>query len=92
MKKSTLDTNIITAFLKNNSRVVKKIENYLKDFDRLSINIITYYEILRGLRALGNREKLKNFEAFIENNEIIHLTKTSIEKAAEIYAYLKKRR
>ncbi len=91
MKRCTLDTNIITAFLKNDSRVVERVSDYLEFFDKLTINIISYYEILRGLKDLGNEEKLRKFDNFIQENELVFITKDSIEKAAEIYAYLKKK-
>jgi tRNA(fMet)-specific endonuclease VapC len=90
MKRCTLDTNIITAFLKNDLRVVERVSNYLQLFDKLTINIISYYEILRGLKDLGNQEKLKSFEDFIQENELVLIRKDTAEKAAEIYAYLKK--
>lgn len=90
MKRCTLDTNIITAFLKKDLRVVKRVSDYLEFFDRLTINIISYYEILRGLKDLGNEEKLRRFEEFIQENELVSITKETVEKAAEIYAYLKK--
>jgi tRNA(fMet)-specific endonuclease VapC len=90
MKRCTLDTNIITAFLKNDLRVVERVSNYLELFDKLTINIISYYEILRGLKDLGNQEKLKSFEDFIQENELVLIRKDTAEKAAEIYAYLKK--
>ncbi len=91
MKRCTLDTNIITAFLKKNLRVVEKVSDYLESFDGLSINIISYYEILRGLKDLGNEKKLRKFEEFVQVNELISIRKETIEKAAEIYAYLKKK-
>ena len=90
MKQCTLDTNIITAFLKNDLRVVQRVSDYLELFDKLTINIISYYEILRGLKDLGNEEKLRRFEDFIQENDLIFLKKESVEKAAEIYAYLKR--
>ena len=90
MKRCTLDTNIITAFLKNDLQVVERVSNYLELYDRLTINIISYYEILRGLKDLGNQEKIITFEAFIQENELILIRKETVEKAAEIYAYLKK--
>lgn len=90
MKRCTLDTNIITAFLKNDSRVVERVSDYLEFFDKLTINIISYYEILRGLKDLGNEEKLCRFDNFIQENELVFITKDTIKKAAEIYAYLKK--
>ena len=90
MKRCTLDTNIITAFLKNDLRVVERVSNYLELFDKLTINIISYYEILRGLKDLGSQEKLRIFEDFIQENELVLIRKVTVEKAAEIYAYLKK--
>jgi len=42
MKRCTLDTNVITAFLKNDLRVVEKVSNYLENFDKLTINVISY--------------------------------------------------
>ncbi|MDL2124390.1 MAG: type II toxin-antitoxin system VapC family toxin [Deltaproteobacteria bacterium] len=90
MKRCTLDTNIITAFLKNDSRVVERVSDYLEFFNKLTINIISYYEILRGLKDLGNEEKLRRFDKFIQENELVFIKKDTIEKAAEIYAYLKK--
>lgn len=90
MKRCTFDTNIITAFLKNDLRVVKKVSDYLEHFEKLSINIISYYEILRGLKDIGNQEKVRKFQEFIEENKLISIRKETIQKAAEIYAYLKK--
>ncbi len=90
MKRCTLDTNIITAFLKKNLRIVNRVSDYLEYFDRLTINIISYYEILRGLKDLGNVEKLKKFEEFVQGNELVSIRKETIVKASEIYAYLKK--
>ena len=90
MKRCTLDTNIITAFLKNDLRVVQRVSDYLELFEKLTINIISYYEILRGLKDLGNEEKLKWFECFIQENELVSIKKDTVEKAAEIYVYLKK--
>ena len=49
MRKSLLDTSILIAFLKGGEDVVAKVEEYLEEFDRFSLSIITYYEILRGL-------------------------------------------
>lgn len=90
MKRCTLDTNIITAFLKKDLRVVRRVSDYLECFERLKINIISYYEILRGLKDLGNEEKLRKFEEFVQENELVSITKETVVKAAEIYAELKK--
>lgn len=46
MNPCLLDTNILTAYLKANSQVVA---------GRPSLSIITYYELLRGLKELGRK-------------------------------------
>jgi predicted nucleic acid-binding protein len=78
MKRCTLDTNIITAFLKKELKVVKRVSDYLEFFDRLSIDVISYYEILRGLKDLGDEEKLRGFEGFIQENELVSIFKPPI--------------
>ena len=82
MKRCTLDTNIISAFLKKDLRVVSRVSDYLESFDRLTINIISYYEILRGLKDLGNEEKLRKFEEFVQENELVSISKETVVKAA----------
>ncbi len=44
-----LDTDILSEYLRGNPRVVSKVEEYLNEFDFVSLSIITYYEILNGL-------------------------------------------
>ncbi|KAF5426140.1 hypothetical protein C5S39_15215 [Candidatus Methanophagaceae archaeon] len=78
MKRCTLDTNIITAFLKKDLRVVRRVSDYLEYFDRLTINIISYYEILRGLKDLGNKEKLRRFKEFVQENEFVSIRKNRL--------------
>jgi len=91
MRKSLLDTSILIAFLRGEEDVVVKVEEYLEEFDRLSLSIITYYEILRGLKYLGNERKLTSFEELMDKSEIITLDGEIIDRASEIYAGLKRR-
>jgi len=51
MKKTLVDTNIISAFMRGNPSVVQKVEKYLRFHTTLSVSVITYYEIIRGLKA-----------------------------------------
>ena len=69
---------------------MNKVSKHLENFDRLTITIIAYYETLRGFKDLGNQKKLDAFQDFIETCELVTLTKSTIDKAAEIYARLKK--
>ena len=90
MKKSLLDTSILIAFLRGERSVVSKVKEYLEKFDKLSLSIITYYEILRGLKYLGNERKLREFEELMDKSEIITLDRDIIRKASKIYAELKR--
>ena len=50
MKPALIDTDILSLFLRGEPAVVSRFAAYLQAFDRLNISIITYYEILSGLR------------------------------------------
>jgi len=91
MKKSLLDTSIFIAFLKGEKSVVSKMEVYLDYFDELSLSIITYYEILRGLKYIGNKKELGDFENLMDKSELITLDREIIKKASEIYVGLKQK-
>ena len=89
MTKALLDTNIISAFMKGNPAVVDSFSQYIKRHKQLSLSIITHYELLRGLKAVGSDKKVVSLQAFMGQCEIILLTQPIIEIAAEIYAALK---
>ncbi|MCB1157493.1 MAG: type II toxin-antitoxin system VapC family toxin, partial [Leptospiraceae bacterium] len=77
-------------FFRNNPKVTKKLDKYLKEFGFINISIITYYEVLNGLYFKDAKNQLSKFEKFVELNEILPLTDEIAKKAAEIYARLKK--
>lgn len=84
-----MDTNIITAFLKGNPAVVNQVTQYINEHGSLSISVISYYEILRGLKAIGSKKKLQAFDRFINDCEVEELGISVIGKAADIYVKLK---
>ncbi|MCF8077198.1 MAG: type II toxin-antitoxin system VapC family toxin [Desulfotignum sp.] len=91
MKKALVDTNIISAFMRGNPSVIQKVEKYLRFHKTLSVSVITYYEIIRGLKATSNINKLQAFETFMSACEILNLDSLTAEKAAEIYDALRKK-
>lgn len=91
MKSVMLDTDVLSEFLRGNSKVYKKAEEYLKEFDFLNLSVITYYEVRNGLLYKGATKQLEQFEKFVSLNHVIPLTKPMAEKAAEIQADLRKR-
>ena len=90
MNKRLLDTDVLIEFFRKNPGVVTRVAAYLSDHDRLSISIITYYEVLRGLRHAGITAQLQAFEDFTADSEMLLLDLTAVRKAADVYAALRK--
>ena len=91
MRKSLLDTSILITFLRGEENVVAKVEAYLEEFEKLSLSVLTHYEILRGLKYIRNEKKLRDFEELMDESEIITLDSEIIDKASGIYADLRRR-
>ena len=91
MKPSMLDTDILSEFLRGNSKVIAKVDEHLKEFGFISFSIITYYEILNGLLYKDARKHLTSLEEFVELNKVIPLTLRNAKIAATIHADLRKK-
>lgn len=87
-----LDTNIITAHLKNNQKITNKLEELRLQGRKVFISGISYYEIKRGLLAVNATSKLSAFNNLCRRYRILLLDDIEIiERAAEIHADLKRR-
>ncbi len=71
--------------------MVERFQDYLKDFDQINISIVTYFEVLGGLNFKSADKQIQNFEEFVTNNNIIHISEASAKISADIYADLRKR-
>lgn len=91
LREVVVDTDILSALMRNNPTVVANAEAYLAQYAHLSLSIITRYEILRGLKANNATRRATAFEEFCANNKILPITEDVISQAAEIYADLYKR-
>lgn len=91
MKPSMLDTDILSEFLRGNSKVINKVDDHLKEYGFISLSIITYYEILNGLLYKDARKQLTKFEDFVALNKVIPLTLRMAKTAAVIQADLRKK-
>ena len=91
MKPSLLDTDILSEFLRGNTKVIAKVDEHLKEFGYVNLSIITYYEILNGLLYKDARKQLARFEDFVELNKVIPLTLRMAKTAAMIQADLRKK-
>ncbi len=86
-----MDTNAVSAILKQNKTVMNRTEKAEQDQKEIFISAITYYEIRRGLLAVNATRKTEIFEAFCDAHEILEIDKRIIpDKAAGIYAGLKR--
>jgi tRNA(fMet)-specific endonuclease VapC len=86
-----LDTDILSALMRQNHKVVAQASLYLKKHGRLTFSIITRYEILRGLKARRATRQLANFERLCSISRFLALTDDMIVQAADTYADLYKR-
>ncbi len=69
--------------------MVSQFKKYLEHFDQLNISIITYYEVIGGLKFKKADKQIREFEAFALSNNIIHISEDSARKSASIYASLR---
>lgn len=87
MSKYLLDTNIISFYLKGDESLKEEI---LSNIDSIVISIISYYEIVSGLKSINANKRIAEFEKFCELADIINLDKSSITSSCQIYSTLKK--
>ena len=87
-----IDTNIITAIMKNNEKVKRRVQEAILTGDDVFINGISYYEIKRGLLAKDARKQSLFFDKLCKEYGLILLDNQSIfDRAAEIYAELQQK-
>lgn len=91
MKQSILDTDILSEFLRGNIKVIKKVDEHLKEYGFVSLSIITYYEILNGLLYKDARKQMERFEQFVALNKVVPLTIRTVKISANIQAELRKK-
>jgi len=91
MKLAMLDTDILSEFLRGNTKVMANVASYIKEHGQISISVITYYEILNGLLYKDAKKQLSKFEEFVALNKVIPLTVKMAKQAASIQARLRKK-
>ncbi len=88
MNKAILDTDILSAVMRQDEDALAKSRSYLAVYPRLSISIITRFEILRGLYAKQAETQLVAFDVLCQAIEILPLTDSVVVRAAQIYGDL----
>jgi len=87
-----IDTNMITAILKRNENVNRKLDKVSSQEKEVFISCITFYEIKRGLLYAKATRQLSEFEQLCNKYKVVLLDDLQIiEKATEIHADLKRK-
>jgi predicted nucleic acid-binding protein len=84
-----LDTDILSYLLKQKSPAYNRGCQYLAQTGVLTISCMTYYECIRGYQAIGAFKKLEVFYELMPLLDVVYLDEAILQKAADIYAYLK---
>ena len=86
MRLALIDTDILSLFFRGDPNVVTRIQAYTSEHGQINFSIITYYEILSGLKHRDAQKQLDTFLRFASENNVIPLTEQAATLSAEMYA------
>ncbi len=86
-----LDTDTVFAVLRMDPHIVERVQEYIKERNRLNISILTRFEILNSLKARGASARLRSFENFCAMHNVPDITDEIIVRASDIAADLSRR-
>ncbi|MEA1885348.1 MAG: type II toxin-antitoxin system VapC family toxin [Thermotogota bacterium] len=85
-----LDTNIVSYLLKNNQDIVNRLKSEIIKNNKIKISLISYYEVLRGLKYIKNNKKIYKFSNLLKLFDLLEMKADTFETAANIYSELRK--
>jgi len=85
----SLDTNIVSYYLRNNSKIVEKVDVEIQN-NIIVISPIVYYEIQNWLTKKNSRKKIAIFEKMYSERGIGIIDKNTLDIASNIYIELQK--
>jgi tRNA(fMet)-specific endonuclease VapC len=90
INKTLIDTDTLSFFLRGRPEVTAHVGRYLAEHRQLNISVITYYEVLSGLRYRDARRQIDTFLELIRANRLLPLTEAACGHAASAHAALRK--
>jgi predicted nucleic acid-binding protein len=87
-----LDSNIVSFYIRQNQKIIQRVQDELTAGNEVLIAPIAYYEVKRGLMAVNAHKRLREFAALCEVLEIGQLDNTLLDTAAEIYIELRSKK
>ncbi|MBS1250421.1 MAG: tRNA(fMet)-specific endonuclease VapC [Chloroflexi bacterium] len=91
MKQALIDTDILSMFFRGNENIENHFQGYLQEYGEVNISILTYYEIVSGLKHKDAKKQMDSFLEFVSNNLIYNLTEKSTQISATLFADLRKK-
>jgi tRNA(fMet)-specific endonuclease VapC len=85
-----IDTDILIYILKRKEPAYQRSREHLEQHKKFTMSCLTYYECLRGYKAIGATKRLQVFRELLNITEVLYLDQTILDKAGEIYGVLKK--
>jgi tRNA(fMet)-specific endonuclease VapC len=87
MDEALLDTDILSEVLKaKNPQVLDTASRYLAEHQRFAFSAITFYEIVRGLRANQAVRALAEFLKLAGGSDVLPVSLSVLKRAAELWA------
>lgn len=91
MAPTLLDTDVLSALMRRHPEVISSARRYLAEHGRLTISVITMYEIQRGLKAKNATKQLTAFDALCKSSTILPVDDMVADRASTIYSDLASR-
>ena len=88
MTRYTLDTNVITAILKNEAPVLQHLRAAIGRGDEITLNAMSFFEVRRGLSLPKFANKYARFQALVQEHDVLELDLPAMEEAAILYQHL----
>ena len=89
MVECLVDTDILSYYLRQDAEVIQAAASYLSNFKRLNISVVTYYEIVSGLKFKRAQKQLESFEDLVKDINVLKVTTRSATLSGDIYAILR---
>ena len=87
MDATLLDTDVLSEILKGkDARVLEIAGRYLAEHQRFAFSAISFYEVLRGLRARRAVRALNGFLRLADDSEVVSVSMAVLRRAADLWA------
>ena len=87
-----LDSNIVSFYLRQNQKIIKKVHDTLLAGHEVLIGPIAYYEVKRGLLAIKAESRLTEFTSLCKILGVGQLDNSLLDFAADIYRESREKR